>query len=436
MRQKALELGLISTTKEALTPQQKVLAAQALIYQQTSAAQGDFARTSGGLANQQRILEAQMTNLKATVGTALLPVWLSFTAAANDLAQTVLPPLVDFVQSSLVPVFQVIGITIQALYDVLMGNEPIGDWANLWESIADIMGPGLADVIYNILTAIDDLRLAIIPAVETATQWFSRFRTSVTEDATGPLAYFKSWVDDNLPRIQTLIANVLSAIQSFWAEHGDAIMHVVENYLHYIFTVFDTVFKTILDLVTLTLQILTGDWEGAGETLKGIVQRLWDAIYEIIRLAIDSIKAIFNDFNWYSIGSNMMGGIRDGINSGSSWIYDSVLSTVQNAYNSATNWLGIHSPSERAKQGIGRPFVQGIAQGIQNEMGTLSLNVNAGLAGMMDSISLPQMAAATSSGHSISISIANTFNGPADADMVETGTRDGVRAALRAAGLM
>ena len=55
LRQRAFEMGLISTTKNALTPQQKALAAQAEIMAQTSDAQGDFARTSDGLANKQRI---------------------------------------------------------------------------------------------------------------------------------------------------------------------------------------------------------------------------------------------------------------------------------------------------------------------------------------------------------------------------------------------
>lgn len=73
LRQEALRQGLISTTKTALTPQQKVLAAQALIMKQTSDAQGDFARTSGGLANQQRILSASVENVKAKIGQALLP---------------------------------------------------------------------------------------------------------------------------------------------------------------------------------------------------------------------------------------------------------------------------------------------------------------------------------------------------------------------------
>lgn len=84
MRQKALELGIISSTKNALTPQQKVLAAQALIYEQTSAAQGDFERTSDGLANKTRILTAQLENAKVTIGDALLPIVLELATFFSD----------------------------------------------------------------------------------------------------------------------------------------------------------------------------------------------------------------------------------------------------------------------------------------------------------------------------------------------------------------
>ena len=74
LRAQALKQGLIETTKDALTPQQKVLAAHALILQQTTTAQGDFERTSEGLANQQRIVKAQIENLSATLGTTFLPI--------------------------------------------------------------------------------------------------------------------------------------------------------------------------------------------------------------------------------------------------------------------------------------------------------------------------------------------------------------------------
>lgn len=72
IKQKAMELGLVGYGKE-LTAATKAQAVYALIMEQTSLAQGDFARTSGGLANQQRIAAANIENLRAKIGTALLP---------------------------------------------------------------------------------------------------------------------------------------------------------------------------------------------------------------------------------------------------------------------------------------------------------------------------------------------------------------------------
>jgi hypothetical protein len=74
LKQEAMALGIIKTTSEALTPQQRVLAAQALIMAQTSAAQGDFARTSDGLANSTRIMKAQFEDSLATLGERFLPL--------------------------------------------------------------------------------------------------------------------------------------------------------------------------------------------------------------------------------------------------------------------------------------------------------------------------------------------------------------------------
>jgi hypothetical protein len=84
LRQEALRQGLIKTTKQALTPQQKVLAGYQVILRQTRDAQGDFERTSGGLANQQRILSAQWAEMRAELGTKLLPVVTDVTRAFND----------------------------------------------------------------------------------------------------------------------------------------------------------------------------------------------------------------------------------------------------------------------------------------------------------------------------------------------------------------
>ena len=66
-----------------LTDADKALATYNILTHDTTAAQGDFARTSTGLANQQRILSAQWGDLKARIGTALLPAVIALTTSLN-----------------------------------------------------------------------------------------------------------------------------------------------------------------------------------------------------------------------------------------------------------------------------------------------------------------------------------------------------------------
>ena len=117
LRQKAFEMGIISTTTQALQPQQRVLAAQQLILEQTSDAQGDFARTSDGLANSQRILAANLEDVKATLGEALLPIAQEFSGwlvsvlpkvidLARDMGEKLAPAIEtvgDFIKTKLIP---------------------------------------------------------------------------------------------------------------------------------------------------------------------------------------------------------------------------------------------------------------------------------------------------------------------------------------------
>ena len=116
LKQKASELGIYDGNG-ALTQQQKVLAANASILDQTGAAQGDFARTSEGMANQSRILKAELENVKAEIGEALLPVALGF---ANFLNDTLIPALKELWEQhgpEIRKVFQQIKETLTPLWE-------------------------------------------------------------------------------------------------------------------------------------------------------------------------------------------------------------------------------------------------------------------------------------------------------------------------------
>jgi hypothetical protein len=87
LKARATELGIYDGT-DALTQQQRVLAAHAEILAQASTQQGDFARTSEGLANQQRIAAAQTENLSTSFGGIFLP---AVTTVMKYINSTVLP---------------------------------------------------------------------------------------------------------------------------------------------------------------------------------------------------------------------------------------------------------------------------------------------------------------------------------------------------------
>jgi hypothetical protein len=70
---KALELGL-AATKGEITEQMKVTARLAIIQEQTTVAQGNFADTSDGLANVTKSVNAQLEDLQANIGERVLPI--------------------------------------------------------------------------------------------------------------------------------------------------------------------------------------------------------------------------------------------------------------------------------------------------------------------------------------------------------------------------
>lgn len=71
LKARAMEMGIYKGSG-TLTQQQKVLAAHKEILAQTTDAQGDFSRTSDGLANTQKILTSAIEDAKAEIGVGLV----------------------------------------------------------------------------------------------------------------------------------------------------------------------------------------------------------------------------------------------------------------------------------------------------------------------------------------------------------------------------
>lgn len=122
---KAMELGLVGANGE-VSEGAKLQARWALILEQSTTAQGDFSRTSSGLANQQRILTAEFQNAVATLGQALLPALLQGVAVARE---------------DLIPAFQQVGEEVlPAVAEAFVAILPLaGSFTSLLVALAPVI---------------------------------------------------------------------------------------------------------------------------------------------------------------------------------------------------------------------------------------------------------------------------------------------------------
>ena len=135
LKAKALETGIISSTKEALTPQTKALAAYELILEQTSIQMGDFTRTADSATNQSKLLAGEWDKIQTTIGAALLP---AFTSIVTHLNEEVMPAVQAFAED---PSVYNAGAVFGATFSVGFGDNVGGSLATALEEVAAVGGP-------------------------------------------------------------------------------------------------------------------------------------------------------------------------------------------------------------------------------------------------------------------------------------------------------
>lgn len=251
LRAEALKQGLVKTTKEALTPQQRVLAAQALILKQTADAQGDAARTSAGFANQQRILRKNFEDIKTEVGSALLPV---------------VTKLTTLIASNLKPAFEALKTIAKPIIDFFKGFGSEGGKAN--EAAAQFK------------KTLEAYKNFLAPLVETLRQ--------LGETAKNTLApAFKSladvYVNNFLPAVQAILPVLRPIAEFFLKIWGQAVIGALKGAIEFL----KGAFKVLSGILNVFAGLFTGDWKKLWQGVKQIFGGLWDAIKGAFKVALN-----------------------------------------------------------------------------------------------------------------------------------------------------
>lgn len=197
---------------DALTKQEKALATQALIMEQSADATGAFARESDTLAGQTERLKAELENLGAEVGTALLPI---LTDLATWATTEGLPKLKEFgswVKDSLWPAlkegYETIAPALKSAMDILTGGvESNGvKWRELGQFITETLIPflsELAGIILPFLAANIRMNADALALAWSAFKFFAEIATAAV-----------AGIIETIGRLLTMWGNMLMALSN------------------------------------------------------------------------------------------------------------------------------------------------------------------------------------------------------------------------------
>ena len=188
LKEEALRLGLIKTATGTLPVAAKAQAAYALILKDTALAQGDFARTSDGLANQQRIWEAQLEDVSAELGDKLLPLVLQLTQFANDSLIPALRAVIDY--------FDTAGTSISGFVDGTVDTMAyfqirVGDLGKEVEDRANEIGVSVTEMKELVISGMNDMGLSFEDAKTYAEQTLSGIPLASSDAALRTVAAWK-----------------------------------------------------------------------------------------------------------------------------------------------------------------------------------------------------------------------------------------------------
>lgn len=288
LKARAMELGIYTGTG-ALSQQQRVLAAQAEILAQTSTQQGDFARTSDGMANGLKIMTAQLDNLKLVLGQALYPTIAELIPVVTEFINSLVasPAFEGFVQS-LATVLEILANTIiemlppfMNLLDVIL--PPIMDLFNTLVPIILMLVDAFMPLIQGVLPPLVQLLNAVLPI-------FSDLMMKIIEPLI-PIVIklvesFAPMIEKILPPLVRLIEALIPVVFALI----DAFLPLIDSLLPPLLDLFLTLNEPLLALLEKILPPLTEIIKGFGGVIKWLVDNM-------IKPAVEWITTLYDAFN-------------------------------------------------------------------------------------------------------------------------------------------
>ena len=178
----------------------------------------------------------------------------------------------------------------------------------------------------------------------------------------------------NLPGLITTAGELITTFASFLLENAPTIMEkgaelilnlvngIVNNLPQIMTAAVTTIAKFLATIASNLPQIVTKGIEIIGKLVVGLIQAIPKVVAAIPQI-ISAIKNTFGNYDWASIGKNLLEGIKNGILNAVSSVVEAAKEAAGAIWNTVKSFFDIGSPSRLMEWG-GKMIDEGLAGGI------------------------------------------------------------------------
>lgn len=325
-------------------------------------------------------IEGAMGNLQASVvgvGTTILDQFKGpLTSGISMLAQGIsgLSGVFTGLVQTIGPILSQIGTTFQTAF----------------QPVVEIVQSQLLPALQPLMSALQNLGNAIMPIIMTAIQTIAPVLATVVSNVVQTMSVIATAVTPVINNIAALIQTVLPVIQAVFQSWGSAIQGVINAVFPFIQTVVTSVMNVINAIISTVLAAINGDWSGVWEGIQNIVSSVWDGIQSIVSGAINAVSGVISSVlnGISSIFSSVWNGIKGAV----SGAWSGITSAVSNGVSSMMNFItsipskimGVFSGAGSWLLSAGKNIIQGLIKGITNAIGGAISAVKDAVGGIID----------------------------------------------------
>lgn len=189
-----------------------------------------------------------------------------------------------------------------------------------------------------------------------------------------------------LPSLITTVGSLMTSISTtIWSSYPT----ILENGSRLVFSLVDGIIRNLPSIIQSVVKMITTFVSTIGQNLPTILSQgiiivgklvagLIQAIPQIVGAIPQLISAIvngFGNFDWWSIGKDIVRGIANGLKDAAGIIKDAAKDAAKKAFEAAKDFLGIKSPATKGIY-IGEMYDAGIAKGISQNRSLIDNAMN------------------------------------------------------------